>query len=80
LGDADRLTTYWIVSSGIGNIILDYLVDLSKFQTELALRADCGDLAERVFARCEALVETLALEMSYQQSPEEPGIRLEGTA
>lgn len=55
------------MNSGIGNIVLDYLIDLGKFQAELALRSDCKDLAERVFARCEALVETLALEMDYQQ-------------
>jgi hypothetical protein len=61
-----------IVSSGIGNIVLDYLVDLGKFQAELALRADCKDLAERVFARCEALVETLALEMDFQKESLEP--------
>ena len=60
------------MSSGIGNIVLDYLIDIGKFQAELALRADCKDLAERVFARCEALVETLALEMDYQQTSEEP--------
>jgi hypothetical protein len=61
-----------IVNSGIGNIVLDYLVDLGKFQAELALRADCKDLAERVFARCEALVETLALEMDFQKESVEP--------
>jgi hypothetical protein len=63
-----------IVNSGIGNIVLDYLVDLGRFQAELALRADCKDLAERVFARCEALVETLALEMEFQQESIEPEI------
>jgi hypothetical protein len=66
-GVGDPLTKTVIVSSGIGNIVLDYLVDLGKFQAELALRADCKDLAERVFARCEALVETLALEMDFQK-------------
>lgn len=60
------------MSNGIGNIVLDYLIDLSKFQAELALRADCADLADRVFARCEALVETLALEMDFQTPPPEP--------
>jgi hypothetical protein len=60
------------VSSAIGNIVLDYLIDLGKFQAELALRADCKDLAERVFARCEALVETLALEMDFQKESEGP--------
>jgi hypothetical protein len=58
------------VSNAIGNIVLDYLIDLGKFQAELALRADCKDLAERVFARCEALVETLALEMDFQKESE----------
>lgn len=60
------------VSSGIGNIVLDYLIDLGKFQAELALRADCKDIADRVFARCEALVETIALEMEFQKTSEEP--------
>jgi hypothetical protein len=60
------------VSSGIGNIVLDYLIDLGKFQAELALRADCKDLAERVFARCEALVETLSLEMDYEKASVDP--------
>ena len=60
------------MNSGIGNIVLDYLVDLGKFQAELALRADCKDLAERVFARCEALIETLALEMDFQKESVEP--------
>ena len=60
------------MSSGIGNIFLDYLIDLGKFQAELALRADCADLADRVFARCAALVETLVLEMDYQKAPGGP--------
>ena len=60
------------MSSGIGNIVLDYLIDLGKFQAELALRADCAELADRVFARCAALVETLALEMEYQNASEGP--------
>jgi hypothetical protein len=60
------------VNNGIGNIVLDYLIDLSKFQAELALRADCEDLAARMFARCEALVETLALEMDFQKASEDP--------
>ena len=66
------------MSNGIGNIVIDYLIDLGKFQAELALRADCRDLAERVFARCEALVETLALEMDYQKASEEPETRPDG--
>ena len=60
------------MSNGIGNIVLDYLIDLGKFQAELALRADCEDLAARMFARCQALVETLALEMDFQKESEEP--------
>lgn len=67
------------MSSGIGNIVLDYLIDLGKFQAELALRADCKDLAERMFARCEALVETLVLELEYQKASEEPETRPDGT-
>jgi hypothetical protein len=72
LGKDDPLTMKAIVSSEIGNIVLDYLIDLGKFQAELALRADCRDLAERVFARCEALVETLSLEMDFQKESLEP--------
>lgn len=58
------------MNSGIGNIVLDYLIDMGKFQAELALRSDCKDLAERVFARCEALVETLTLELEFQKPSE----------
>jgi hypothetical protein len=61
-----------IVNSGIGNIVLDYLIDLGRFQAELALMADREDLAEKVFARCEALVETLTLEMEYKRASEGP--------
>ena len=60
------------MSSGIGNIVIGFLIDLGKFQAELALMADREDLAEKVFARCEALVETLSLEMDYKRASEGP--------
>ena len=60
------------MSSGIGNIVIGFLIDLGKFQAELALMADREDLAEEVFARCEALVETLSLEMDYKRASEGP--------
>ena len=60
------------MSSGIGNIVIGFLIDLGKFQAELALMTDREDLAEKVFARCEALVETLSLEMDYKRASEGP--------
>lgn len=68
------------MTSGIGNIVVDYLIDLGRFQAELALSVDREDLAERVFARCEALVETLNLEMEYKRASEPTkGTNLDGT-
>ena len=52
--------------------MIDFLIDLGKFQAELALMTEHEDLAEKVFARCEALVETLTLEMDYKRASEGP--------
>ncbi|HET9259442.1 MAG TPA: hypothetical protein VFP42_04870 [Acidimicrobiia bacterium] len=58
------------MSNGIGDIVLDYLIDIGRFQAELALLSDREDLAEKMFARCEALVETLALEIDFKRASE----------